>query len=357
LRLSHRAEGYAAQEAPENGDRQQHWQKPAASKEQNAERRDNSRIRRNAEDLGRGPAASLQRRKQRLSGECESKDEIPYPTGKPAPAEGEESPRTAERPRFVPHAAFNEERTRRQQLEAENRRLSEDRARFDERLRVIQEMNQPQPQPQPQPLQKPDRNVDPISTIEYLENKIEALEQNWQHGSQQWNEQQQRAEQVRWIAQAASSDADRVKAEVPDYDQAYRFWLQSRAGEMQAYGLQPSEIGQALQREELEISAGAFQRGVSPAETLYQIAQQRGYRVGNGRTGNGQDGAAEQIRRVATGQQRNQTLSGTGGGATPTAMTADRLLSMSNEEFDAWTTKNPAAADRLMGKDPPRRRV
>ena len=33
---------------------------------------------------------SLQRRKQRLSRrECESKDEIPYPTGKPAPVEGE----------------------------------------------------------------------------------------------------------------------------------------------------------------------------------------------------------------------------------------------------------------------------
>ena len=60
--------------------------------------------------------------------------------------------------------------------------------------------------------------------------------------------------------------------------------------------------------------------------------------------------------RIERGQQRSQTLSGTGGGAAPTEMTASRLLAMSNDEFDAWTTKNPAKAARLMGEDEPRRR-
>lgn len=59
LRLSHRPKGYAAQEAPENGDWQEQWQKPAAGEEQKAERRDRRRIRRDAKNLGRGPATSL----------------------------------------------------------------------------------------------------------------------------------------------------------------------------------------------------------------------------------------------------------------------------------------------------------
>ncbi len=89
LRLSHRLEGHAAQEAPENRDRQQHRQKPAAGEKQNAECRDRRRIRRDAENFGRSPATPLQRRKQRVSGEGEGKDEISCPAGRPAPVEGE----------------------------------------------------------------------------------------------------------------------------------------------------------------------------------------------------------------------------------------------------------------------------
>ena len=99
----------------------------------------------------------------------------------------------------------------------------------------------------------------------------------------------------------------------------------------------------------------ASQRGVSAAELLYNVAHQRGYSAkAAARNGNGAD---EQIERVATGQQRSPTLSGTGGGAASTKMTAEQLLSMSNDEFDTWTSKNPAATARLMGRDPPRKRA
>jgi hypothetical protein len=278
----------------------------------------------------------------------------PPPQGEEGEApetEGEAQAKPAERARFVPQAALHEERSRRQQLEAENRRLSEERTRFDERLKVIQEMNRPQPEPEP------DAYADPIAKIVRQDQRIADLEQRIVQGNQQWTEQQQQAEQVRRIAQAASADADRFKTEKPDYDQAYQFWMRSRAGEMQAQGLPSARIVEELQKEELQISAGAFQRSVSPAETLYEIAKHRGYKAGNGRADNGHDGAAEQIQRVATGQQRNQTLSGTGGGAAPVQMTAERLIAMSADEFDAWTSKNPAATQRLMGKDPPRRRA
>jgi hypothetical protein len=260
-----------------------------------------------------------------------------------AEAEGERKP---ERGQFVPHAAFHEERRIRQQFEAENRRMSEERARIDERLRIIEEMNRPQPP------EAPAWAVDPIAAGEHLQQRIERLEQGWQQGSQQWTEQQQRAAQLQQIAQAASADADRFKAQTKDYDDAYRFWLQSRANEMQAFGVDPSRIVAELQQEEMDLATNAFQRRVSPAETLYTIARQRGYKAGNGHANT----ADRQIERVATGQERNRTLSGTGGGAAPVQMTATLLATMSNEDFDVWVSKNPRAADRLMGKEPARGR-
>src|SRR4029077_10390963 len=89
-------------------------------------------------------------------------------------------PQPAQQPKFVRQEALREERERRYQLEAENRRLSEERARFNERLRVIREMNQPAPPAEP------DENVDPIGTISHLRQRLARLEQ----GGQQWSEQQ-----------------------------------------------------------------------------------------------------------------------------------------------------------------------
>lgn len=272
--------------------------------------------------------------------------------GEAPEGEGEgEAERKPERGQFVPHAAFHEERRIRQQLEADNRRMSEERARIDERLRIIEEMNRPQPP------EAPAWAVDPIAAGEHLQQRIERLEQGLQQGSQQWTEQQQQEAQARQLASAAEADAVRFKAQTPDYNEAYRFWLQSRANEMQAFGLNQSQVITALQQEEMDLAANAFQRRVSPAETLYTIARQRGYKAGNGHAGNGHDNAADrQIERVATGQERNRTLSGTGGGAAPVQMTATLLATMSNEDFDVWVSKNPRAADRLMGKEPARSR-
>src|SRR4051794_14238967 len=53
------------------------------------------------------------------------------------------------RQKYVPHEALHEERLRRQAVEGENRRLAEERARFEERLRIIMDMNGAQPQGRP----------------------------------------------------------------------------------------------------------------------------------------------------------------------------------------------------------------
>ena len=54
-------------------------------------------------------------------------------------------------------------------------------------------------------------------------------------------------------------------------------------------------------------------------------------------------------RNAERGNEVGKTLSVGGGGAGGGEMTAAKLLAMSNDEFDAWTSRNPAKAKRLMG--------
>lgn len=285
------------------------------------------------------------------STEPASDEAVPSESEAEQPQEAETEPAEAEseddqqqrRSRTVPVAALQEERTRRQQLEADNRRLAEERARFDERLRVIQEMYAPQQQPQPEP----DEQVDPIGTITHLRERLARLEQ----GNQQYSAERQAQVQVEQLAAAAGQDVQAFKNKIPDYMEAFNYWATNRAAELQSFGVPPQQLDAVLRQEQLQIAANAFQRGVSPAQTLYQVARARGFKPGNGSISEGQDNpAAEQVERIATGQQRNQTLSGTGGGSALSAMTAQRLANMSMDEFAEWTAKNPRRTDQLLGK-------
>lgn len=278
----------------------------------------------------------------------------------PAPGETEATQTEAEgedvdaqavvegKPKTVPHQALHAEREEHKKTQAELQRLREERARFDERLRIIQEMQQRREEPEPEEV--PDIETDPVGVIRHLQAELAELKQ----GGQQQTEQQREQARVQHLANAAVEDARQFKAKTADYGDAYEFWKTNRAEELAAFGVPAAQIPTILGNEQLSIAQNAFQRGVSPAETLYNVAKHRGYKAKAADFGEGE--AAERVERVANGQQRSVSLSGTGGGASPSEMTASRLLAMSNEEFDAWTTKNPAKAARLMGQEPPRRR-
>jgi len=240
--------------------------------------------------------------------------------------------------KMVPHAALHEERTRRQALESERQKLIEERALFEGRLQAVLGMRE-QGQRQEQPAE-PDETTDPIATIGHLRQRLAAIEA----GGQQQSEQARQQARIASLAQAAAADAQQFRGKTPDYGDAYEFFKQNRAAELQFYGVPAQEIANIIGQEELQIAASAFQRQQSPAEVLYNVAKHRGYKPKAPAPP-----AGEQIDRIADGQERSRTLSSAGGGATGSAMTAERLLKMSPAEFDAWTSKNPAKTKRLMG--------
>ncbi|MFT0875120.1 hypothetical protein VRZ08_01060 [Rhodopseudomonas sp. G2_2311] len=148
------------------------------------------------------------------------------------------------------------------------------------------------------------------------------------------------------------ADAARFVQTSPDYMDAYNHLLGSRAAELQAIGYEGVELGQALQADEIAIAQMAMSKGKSPAELIYALAKQRGYapkKADEPGKGAAAPSGAERLEAIERGQAANKSLNGAGGGLGGDDMTAERLVSMPMDEFEAWCEKNPAKARRLMG--------
>src|SRR5262249_50104466 len=129
----------------------------------------------------------------------------------------------------------------------------------------------------------------------------------------------------------------------------YNHFVRARDAELAVFGYPPAVRANLITQEELQIAAQSFAAGRSPAETLYTLAKARGFRPKAGGEAGAGGEAEAQSERIASGQAPGRTLSIAGGGAGGGEMTAAKLLAMSNDEFDAWTSRNPTKARRLMG--------
>ena len=93
----------------------------------------------------------------------------------------------------------------------------------------------------------------------------------------------------------------------------------------------------------------AMERGKSPAEMLYDLANQRGYKKADAAANPDTGAAAEKLATIERGQAAHKSLSNTGGSSGDQEMTAEALIDMPAAEFETWCEKNPARARRLFG--------
>lgn len=258
----------------------------------------------------------------------------------------ETAPETEEpagKPRTVPHQALHAEREEhkktRAALEEERRQRAADMARLEERLRIIQGVNQPQEQPATEP-DIPDPNKDPIGFLNWQrEQALKAREQ----GKQTEAQRAQETERQRFTSDYVAAIHD-YGGKQADFKDAYDFAMQSRAAELRLFGATEEQVRQQLENDELSLAWAAVQSGVHPGERIMEFAKSRGW----AKKAPAPDPAAA-VERIAAGQKAGKSLSQVGGAPAGGEMTAEALLKMSNEEFFAWTEKNPAKAKRLLG--------
>lgn len=230
--------------------------------------------------------------------------------------------------------ATKEERERRKAAEQRLRDLEIQNARYAERFSVLDRIQSEQRQP----AQVPSPTEDPFKYIEHIPEQFKTLEQKLA----QYEQREQQQAQHQQIVRIYAADAQRVKADHPEFDQAYQHVVGGFLAAAQAMGL--SDPVAAAQAQELQIVQQALSNGRSPAEAFLSMAKAYGFAPKAS-----DNGAAEKLDKIEQGQAANKSLGAAGGESGADNMTADALLKMPLDEFDAWCRKNSAKAKRLMG--------
>lgn len=136
---------------------------------------------------------------------------------------------------------------------------------------------------------------------------------------------------VRDIFAFAVGKENEFKAKTSDYDDASKFIIESRRGELEDMGYQPAQIKQMIDGERLTIALQSKQNGSNPAEVVYKLAKRRGYVTKASEGDKGKDGK-ELLDAARRGTEQAQSPNGARGNA-PSPLTAARLLEMSEAEF------------------------
>lgn len=252
--------------------------------------------------------------------------------------------------KMVSLSALHEERQMRKERDADLRKAQTELAELRGKFSIIERLNLPGGENDPAAVVVPPTVDEDIfgavkatgETVEQLKKRLDDADAATKAAT----------ERTTFVTNY-KADAAKFEATKPDYRRAYDFILNSRAAELKAIGYDtPEALHNALSADEFAIAEMAFAKGKSPAEMLYALALQRGYKTapaeGEAKPGEGGT-AAERLETIAAGQAANKSLSDLGGEAPGGAMTAAQLIAMPMAEFEAWTEKNPAKAKKLMG--------
>lgn len=275
------------------------------------------------------------------SAEVDAKDE--------ADAEDEEA-KEEEKPKRkdqrIPLRKLLEKEELLKQAERERDAIKEQFARADERLRLLFSTQQQEQTKEPPP---PDKNQDPLGYMDWQQGRIDALARV----QQQQLEEFQRQSQINAVDAAYKQSWGAFASKTPDALDAYQHFVNVTAGYLEMQGVAPAQINAMVENEERKITFAAMQRGVSPAELIYEKAKSFGYqpKPSKQQSEDATKKAEADIERRQRGQVAGKSLSNTGGSRGAQAITAAELANMSDDEFEEVRSKiGDRAFRKLMGE-------
>jgi hypothetical protein len=264
-------------------------------------------------------------------------------------------------PQNVPLAALHEERNKRKAIDAQYRETQQQLAELRGKFSIIEKLGIA-------PGEAAEKPKGPIKPEDDIFGAVNAQ-------SETVAQLQKRLDDAEAATKASAekstfvnnyrADANKFEQANPDYRKAYDFVLAARASELLAIGYdnpndptftpqQQQQAAQALHgalmADEEAIAQLAFSKGKSPAEILYGLAKQRGYKAAAAEAPKADTGkGAEKLETIERGQAAHKSLANAGGSAGDPEITAAQLIDMPADEFEAWVNKNPAKASRIMG--------
>lgn len=270
-------------------------------------------------------------------------------------------------PKHVPLSALQEERTKRKADRVIMDELRSKVANFEGKFSVLERLNQKPAGEQVEAPAEPTIEDDIFAVVRRQGETIAEMNKRAADEKTAREASEKAATEQTTFVNNYKADAAAFEGKNADYKQAYNFLLETRAKELVAIGYDDPRtmieagadpmspevqaaakaLHDALIADEKGIADLAFGKKKSPAEIIYNLAKQRGYKM----TGKAPDAGkgAEQLDTIERGQAANKSLNGAGGAASGDEMTAERLLAMPLDEFEAWSEKNPAKAKRIFG--------
>lgn len=284
------------------------------------------------------------------------------PAGDAKPAgEVEAKPGDTKAPQNVPLAALHEERSKRKELGGKVTEQEKQIAELNGKLAILLKLKGEGAEGEQKPSGPPSPEDDIFGAVKHTDETVAQLRKRLDDADAATK---QATEQTTFVNNYRS-DAATFEAKTPDFKAAYNHLLQSRATELIAIGyadpkaLQDAgadpadvqkaakELHDAIVADEFAIAQRAFSSKKSAAETIYNLAKQRGY-VAKAADGKPVPKPGETVlETIERGQANNKTLNGAAGGGED--MTAERLLAMPFDEYEDYATKHPGKVKALMG--------
>lgn len=253
---------------------------------------------------------------------------------------GEEQPKKKDNGR-VPLRKLRAEEDRRKEVERQFEELKEKFTRGDERLRMIMEAQQRQAiQEQPAKQEAPpDPVTDPIRAIEWQQQQLEQQRQ-WQ---EQQLQSQREAAAIAQIDDTYRKSWGNLANAKPDALNAYQHFINVTSGYLEMQGVPQANIDDMVANEERKIAYQAMQRGISPAEIIYEKAQMMGYRPAPVAPSEPDNTAAkkaeEDVARRQKAASASKSLSSAGGSRGGSTPSIEELANMSEDDFADFRAK------------------
>lgn len=174
---------------------------------------------------------------------------------------------------------------------------------------------------------KAEYEEDPIG---YLRKQTEAIQTEMAQRDAQSTQQTEEMQRLQAVQTEVAAQVQQFSNEHPDYQTALGHLLEQRKADLTAVGvIDPTEQLQILNAESWNLAQTALQNHRNPAEVVYQLAQQRGYKLTEEKPEI--DQKADTIEK---GQKAAQTLSDAGGANSADGISLADIESMSDDEFD-----------------------
>lgn len=235
----------------------------------------------------------------------------------------------------IPLRKLQESENQRRELEKQLSEFREKWARGEERLRMIAESQQVQQQPKA--VEPPDPSVDPIGAIEWQKQQTEQIRQ---FQEQQIRQQQEQAV----IAQIDNNYKEawgKFASNTPDAMDAYNHFVNSVSAILDLQGIPQDRINQMVEQEERKIAYQAMQRGISPAEVIYEKSKAMGYQPKAAAPVENETAkkANEDVARRQKAASASKSLSNAGGNRANAMPSMEELANMSEDDFAEFRNK------------------